>query len=109
MKIVAVLFLLFSAMAFAEDSCLRFMKADQSKMFLCGHEDTTGQNIFAFNNLDICFVGSAQTLTDKINSGLFKNTTAGISSAVKVNGFEINVTFWIQGGNSLKKTINKCE
>jgi hypothetical protein len=99
---------LYSALSFAEESCLRLMMTDESPAFLCGH-DTSGLNIFAFNDIKMCFVGSAQMLTDKINGGLFINSDDGLSNASKIDAYQISMTFWNLGGKAVIKTIHKCE
>lgn len=106
--LLALIASLFSTFVFAEDSCFKLTMPNQDLAFLCGH-DTAGVNLFAYNELNICFVGSAQMLTDKINGGLFKNSGDGLSDASKIDAYQISMTFWNLGGKAIKKTIRKCE
>lgn len=96
-------------MVHADETCLKLNFTKEESQFICRHSDVVSLNLFSYHAVDVCFVGSAQMLTDKINAGIFNNQKDGITAAEKVNGYQITVSFWRQGGQAHKKAIFKCE
>lgn len=110
MKVFASCLLIsfFSTIVSADESCLKVKISKEDSQFICRHADVESLNLFSLHDVETCFIGSAQMLTDKINAGLFNNSHEGIADAEKINGYQLNITFW-RTGKTHKKSVFKCE
>lgn len=104
-----LMFSLLSTLTLADDTCIKVTLPNQDVEFFCGHNHASQINLSGFKESDICFVGSAQGLTDKINAGLFKNGDYAVSEASKLSGYEVQATFTGSDKKSVKKVLQKCE
>jgi len=102
-------FLILSFTTLADDTCFKVTLPNQDIEFLCGHNHSTQINLSGFKESDICFVGSAQGLVDKINAALFKTAEYSVSEGSKLSGYEVQATFTGPDKKSAKKVIHKCE
>ncbi len=110
MKTAFYFFSLFTSISlFADDTCIKVTLPNQDVEFLCGHNHSSQINLCGFKETELCFVGSAQGLADKINAGLYKTGLYSVSDAAKLNGYDVQATFTSPDKKAVKKTIHKCE